>query len=414
MENMFETEKLEVLHMITEMENNPDLLDRATFENEVYHKLNNIREKASKLVMDNLSEDNNFNIMISSGSKGKTINMGQMTGCIGQQAVEGKRIKKKVIGRTLSYYHRDDDSAMARGFVQRAFLNGARWSEFIFVNMSGREGLIDTAIKTAESGYVQRKLIKAMEDVMIKYDGTCRNSNNRVIQFVYGDNGIDTTKQTEHTLTIIRMSNTDIKNTFGFSDEELKKHKWNEKDQAKYLKFIVNARDHLRYIQMCTRFDYKIIVDSFMLPCNFYRIIDNNTGRKTSKDEPITPEYVQNQLERVVSHEEVQLTSMTPDEAVDSKSWKYNDESMVKTLFRYALYEFLAPKRCINEYKFNKEQFDRVITEVIRSYNRAIAEPGEMVGIIAAQSTGEPVTQIIEELSETGGGGFARVQLKDE
>ena len=74
---------------------------------------------------------------------------------------------------------------------------------------------------------------KAMEDVMIKYDGTCRNSNNRVIQFVYGDNGIDTTKQTEHTLTIIRMSNTDIKNTFGFSDEELKKHKWNEKDQAK-------------------------------------------------------------------------------------------------------------------------------------------------------------------------------------
>lgn len=144
---LFETKKLEVDHMITEMENNPDLLDADIFEQTLYSELNAIRDNASKLIMANLKPNNNFNIMISSGSKGDPSNMGQMGGCIGQQAVEGKRIQKKLNNRTLFFFAQNDDSAKGRGFVEEPYVLGANPVGFIFHNMASREGLIDTAIK---------------------------------------------------------------------------------------------------------------------------------------------------------------------------------------------------------------------------------------------------------------------------
>jgi hypothetical protein len=174
---LFEEKKLNVLHLITEMENNPDILDKETFEQSVYAELNTVRDDASKMIMNNLSEDNNFNIMITSGSKGGPVNMGQMSGLVGQQAVEGERLKKKVNGRSLPYFFQNDDSALAGGFIEQPYLRGTHAISFIIHNMSSREGLIDTAIKSVtgdtpiiitDNGKPKRVLIGEWIDLLMK------------------------------------------------------------------------------------------------------------------------------------------------------------------------------------------------------------------------------------------------------
>src|ERR1700751_3925631 len=115
----------------------------------------------------------------------------QMMACVGQQNVEGKRIPFGFKDRTLPHFTKDDYGPESRGFVENSYLRGLTPQEFFFHAMGGREGLIDTAVKTAETGYIQRRLVKALEDVMVKYDGTIRNSLGDVIQFSYGEDGMD-------------------------------------------------------------------------------------------------------------------------------------------------------------------------------------------------------------------------------
>lgn len=112
--------------------------------------------------------------MVVAGSKGSNINISQVIACVGQQNVEGKRIPFGFRKRTLPHFIKDDYGPESRGFVENSYLAGLTPSEFYFHAMGGREGLIDTAVKTAETGYIQRRLIKAMESVMVHYDGTVR------------------------------------------------------------------------------------------------------------------------------------------------------------------------------------------------------------------------------------------------
>lgn len=129
--------------------------------------------------------------------------------CVGQQSVEGRRIPFGFRHRTLPHFTKDDFSPEARGFVENSYLHGLTPQEFFFHAMAGREGLIDTAVKTAETGYIQRRLVKALEDVMVCYDGTVRNSLGDLIQFVYGKDGMDG--------AFIEKQNID---TFGLNDKE--------------------------------------------------------------------------------------------------------------------------------------------------------------------------------------------------
>ena len=129
--------------------------------------------------------------MVVAGSKGSFINISQMSACVGQQIVEGKRVPFGFKFRTLPHFTKDDYSPEARGFVENSYLRGLTPQEFFFHAMAGREGLIDTAVKTAETGYIQRRLVKALEDVMVAYDGTVRNSLGDIVQFIYGEDGMD-------------------------------------------------------------------------------------------------------------------------------------------------------------------------------------------------------------------------------
>ena len=129
--------------------------------------------------------------MIRSGSKGGQNNLAQMAACVGQQQIEGKRVEDLLEDRTLPHFHKFRNDPLARGFVKDSYASGLSPPAFWFHAMAGRIGMIDTAISTAEVGYITRRFIKATEDLEVKYDNTVRNSNDQVIQFIYGDDGFD-------------------------------------------------------------------------------------------------------------------------------------------------------------------------------------------------------------------------------
>jgi len=247
---------------------------------------------------------------------------------------------------------------------------------------------------TAESGYIQRKLIKAMEDAMIKYDGTVRTATNAIVQFIYGDSGADTTKQYDHTVKIIEMGDKEIEKKFKFTTQELKNYKGYTNDENESLyQLILQMRDVLRDTQIKTRMNYMTINSTFMSPVNLYRIIENNRN-STAKGEDLHPAYVVQRLDEILEYKNTKLVAMSKKESEDKNGIKYIDDQIAKTFLRIALYDSLAPKRSIIEFGLNKVNFDEIVDEIIKSYNKNIIESGEMVGLIAAQSIGEPTTQL--------------------
>lgn len=154
---------------------------KESFENQVNKKLNDARDKSGNLALDGLVSSNRLRCMVLAGSKGSNINISQIMACVGQQNVEGGRIPFSFNRRTLPHFAKDDFGPESKGFVQSSYLCGLDPEELYFHAMGGREGLIDTAVKTAETGYISRRLIKALEDVMVQYDGTVRTSKHELI-----------------------------------------------------------------------------------------------------------------------------------------------------------------------------------------------------------------------------------------
>lgn len=147
-----------------------------SFEASVNKALNEARDETGKVAYESLGDENKIQNMVSCGSKGTNINISQIMACVGQQNVEGKRISFGFGDRSLPHFSRHDFGPESKGFVSSNYIGGLDPSEFFYHAMGGREGLIDTAIKTAETGYIQRRLVKALEDIMVRYDGTVRNS----------------------------------------------------------------------------------------------------------------------------------------------------------------------------------------------------------------------------------------------
>jgi DNA-directed RNA polymerase II subunit RPB1 len=199
-----------------ELEPTPGNTLRQTFENQVNRILNEARDKTGSSAQRSLSEFNNFKIMVTAGSKGSKINISQVIACVGQQNVEGKRIPFGFRHRTLPHFIKDDYGPESKGFVENSYLAGLTPNEFFFHAMGGREGLIDTAVKTSETGYIQRRLIKAMEGLMVHYDGTIRNSNSQLIQLCYGEDGMDGMWMEFQQLPTIKPSDAAFKRRFYF------------------------------------------------------------------------------------------------------------------------------------------------------------------------------------------------------
>ena len=156
--------------------------------------LNEIRTKIGTIVKKEFPEENPVNYMIKSGGGGNILNITQMASCVGQQAFAGGRIDIGYTKRTLAFFKKGDLSPKARGFIKSPFIKGLRPDEFFFQAITGRDSLMDTALRTPKSGYLYRRLANALQDIRIEYDGTVRDSGNNIIQFSFGDDGLDVSR----------------------------------------------------------------------------------------------------------------------------------------------------------------------------------------------------------------------------
>jgi DNA-directed RNA polymerase II subunit RPB1 len=376
----------------------PGMTIRESFESKVERELNRARDDSGQYAQKNLKDDNNVKQMVTAGSKGSYINISQMSVCVGQQSVEGRRIPFGFRHRTLPHFTKDDFSPEARGFVENSYLRGLTPQEFFFHAMAGREGLIDTAVKTAETGYIQRRLVKALEDVMVHYDGTVRNSLGDLIQFVYGEDGMDGAfieRQKIETFGLdndtfehnYRVDVTDGKNGFlpntlqiGVDDSSLElqmklDEEYNEllNDRRLLRQFIFPQADGL---------------NPHYLPVNLHRIIQNATQIfhiDKRKPSDLEPAYIV----EAVQHLNNRLAVVVGDDPLTREV-----QANSSLTFRMHVRATMATRRVLEQFHLTREAFDWVLGEVEAKFNQSLVNPGEMCGTLAAQSIGEPATQM--------------------
>jgi DNA-directed RNA polymerase subunit A' len=177
-----------------QLQNLPGRSVEETLEMEIMRATGQARDAAGETASQFLGMDNSAVMMARCGARGSMLNLSQMAGLVGQQAVRGKRIHRGYQKRTLPHFKWGDLGAEAKGFVAASYKSGLNPTEYFFHSMGGREGLVDTAVRTSRSGYMQRRLINALEDLKVAQDGTVRNTAGTIIQFVYGEDGVDPTR----------------------------------------------------------------------------------------------------------------------------------------------------------------------------------------------------------------------------
>jgi len=353
------------------------------FESKVNSILNKTIKETGQIGLENLDPNNRATFMVNSGSKGKLTNVAQMVACLGQQNVDGKRIPHSSNDRTLPHYYKYDDSAESRGFVSNSFISGQTPQEFFFHAMGGREGLIDTAVKTSTTGYVQRQLVKAMEDLKIGYDYSVRNSSGSIVQYTYGVDGMDATYIESQPLIITKLNIDQIQDMFYYNKDTnwnniLKlntKNKLLKKDNYQEIlddsfKKILNHREYL--ISVIFRNEPE---NNINFPVHLQRIIENNVSNKKSKSN-ITP-----------------LDILKKNESIIQKCF-IRDKFKNNKIFEILVDVHLSPKILLNKYNISKEEYETISEIIIDKYNSSKISPGEMVGALAAQSIGEPATQM--------------------
>ncbi|KAI1965369.1 DNA-directed RNA polymerase II core subunit rpo21 [Ophidiomyces ophidiicola] len=374
----------------------PGMSVRQTFESKVSRALNNARDEAGTETEKSLKDLNNAVQMARSGSKGSTINISQMTAVVGQQSVEGKRIPFGFKYRTLPHFTKDDYSPESRGFVENSYLRGLTPTEFFFHAMAGREGLIDTAVKTAETGYIQRKLVKALEEVMVKYDGTVRNSLGDVIQFLYGEDGLDGAFIENQRVDIIKCSDEQFRNRFRVDlmdptkslSAEVLEQATEIAGDMEVQRYLDEEWEQLQKARTFLRSVAKEDEEMMQLPINVQRILESAKTTFRIREGTISDLHPADVIPQVQSLLD-RLVVVRGDDIISKEA-----QESATLLFKAQLRSRLAFKRLVVEYSLNKLAFQHVLGAVESRFAKAAANPGEMVGVLAAQSIGEPATQM--------------------
>jgi DNA-directed RNA polymerase II subunit RPB1 len=398
----------------------------AEYEAKIVNVINEINKECGSIGIKSLLESNRFLRMADAGSKGSALNIQQMVCFVGPQDINGRRITNGFDDRTLPHFAKYDDSLPARGFIQSSYIDGLNPQEMFFHAMAGRIGLIDTAVKTSTTGYIQRKIIKGMEDLVVAYDMTVRNNKNRIVQFSYGEDSIDTIRVENQEFPLPEMSIQEIYVHFNIpvsiqSDKKdmglfavfenavatstgsnvvggakankptkitkatkvnttstLGRHKSqlaasNEKCKY-YTDFMIAKRDEIvKYI-----FNYNV-GNVIRAPVAFTHIINNVAGQF-----------------KLNSYSLVDITILETFEMLEDTFSVL--ESILcappNAMFKVLFYFYLSPKELIFNKRFNRAALTTLLDRVVMHYKLAIVAPGEMVGMIAAQSIGEPTTQL--------------------
>lgn len=325
-----------------------------TKENMIQSLLSKARDEAGTLVYSSVGPQNNIKQMVEAGSKGSIMNICQISACVGQQVVEGKRLHYGFKDRTLPCFNKFDDSPESRGYVINSFLRGLSPQEMFFHAMGGREGVIDTAVKTSETGYIQRRLVKSMEDLIVQIDGTVCDSNGSIIQFIYGEDGIDGTCIEWNTFPTMFLSNSELLDGYYTHDQP---QEWD---------LLCEDQTHLRNV---------LKDDRYPMPLNIQRLLVK-AARDTGTKDTLPGDYI---FEKVLALRK----KLVPKEYL----WK-------KSLFGALLTSYLSTRQIMYRHKLDKLTFDTLLHVIESKYYKSLACYGENVGVIAAQSIGEPATQM--------------------
>ena len=377
-------------------ENNTAYSNVEYFEMQVSNILNKATEKASKVGRNNISEHNRFKAIVDSGAKGSVTNILQMMSCLGQQSVEGKRVPYGFENRTLPHFNKYDDSPNARGFIENSYINGLSAHELFFHAIAGRIGLIDTAVKTSQTGYAQRKIVKSLEDITIAYDMTARNHMGKIVQFTYGDDGFDSTRVEDQVIPIVHWSVEDVYMHYDIVGINEKSTEKNEL-AAIFTKPTMTRINRQRLATQAETMDrIKDMLD------NRTKLVENVFNHKDDKcvRAPVAFQHIITNIQGQMQLTRASMVDITPLEAYQmiaegyQRIVQFTKYTKPNPLFKI-LYDFyLSPKDLLFHRRFNRKALVLLLETIFLKYKQAVVHPGEMVGVIAAQSVGEPTTQL--------------------
>uniref|UniRef100_A0A2K5YAY0 DNA-directed RNA polymerase subunit n=1 Tax=Mandrillus leucophaeus TaxID=9568 RepID=A0A2K5YAY0_MANLE len=384
-QNTIKKAKQDVIEVIEKAHNNeleptPGNTLRQTFENQVNRILNDARDKTGSSAQKSLSEYNNFKSLVFP-HMGKVFVCIRVIAVVGQQNVEGKRIPFGFKHRTLPHFIKDDYGPESRGFVENSYLAGLTPTEFFFHAMGGREGLIDTAVKTAETGYIQRRLIKSMESVMVKYDATVRNSINQVVQLRYGEDGLAGESVEFQNLATLKPSNKAFEKKFRFDyTNERALRRTLQEDLVKDVLSNAHIQNELEREFERMREDREVLRVIFptgdskvVLPCNLLRMIWN--AQKIFHINPRLPSDL-HPIKVVEGVKELskKLVIVNGDDPLSRQA-----QENATLLFNIHLRSTLCSRRMAEEFRLSGEAFDWLLGEIESKFNQAIvsAEAGE-------------------------------------
>jgi DNA-directed RNA polymerase II subunit RPB1 len=392
------SKKTEVKNLIDQIhlgifENKTGKSNEIEFETQVNNVLSRAVNDAGKIGKKSLDKENRFVIMVNAGSKGSDLNISQMISCVGQQNIDNKRIPYGFENRTLPHFTKFDDSPSARGFVENSFISGLTPEELFFHAMGGRIGIIDTAVKTSQTGYIQRRLIKGLEDLKVEYDMTVRNNQNKIIQYSYGEDGFDTVKVEKQILPLAQLT---LEEIYAHFQMPLDDSKQNDVFTTAYTKPTIKR---LKKQSADLSVKCKSLIDMMIQVRE--AMIKNVFGNKDNKvvQIPVAFSYIINNIKGQQYINVNSMVDITPMEAYDIIDNGFTTIELIHyvpptALFKALYYYYLNPKDLLMVKRFNRKALVILIDTVVLTYKKAIVAPGEMVGMIAAQSIGEPTTQM--------------------
>ncbi|OTA90479.1 hypothetical protein M434DRAFT_367966 [Hypoxylon sp. CO27-5] len=342
-----------------------------TLENNISGTLSLVRRNAGDYCIKTLSKNNAPWIMASSGSKGSNINVAQMIAVVGQQIIGGQRVADGFQDRTLPHFHKNTRQAPAKGFVQNSFYTGLLPTEFLFHAISGREGLVDTAVKTAETGYMSRRLMKSLEDLSTQYDDTVRTSGGGVVQFQFGADKLDPVDMEGDAVPV------DFNRTWSHAENLT----WKNSDKALLPFEILDLTESILKKER-DRYQRRGLVHGEPLEYGDqtdYAIDEHESARKFLH-------AVYEHMEGLAKKLAVFRSAAGLDPLIKTpKSMAAINRKEKGTLGR------LASERVV---KVSERTLRYFIALCLEKYAKARVEPGHAVGAVGAQSIGEPGTQM--------------------
>jgi DNA-directed RNA polymerase III subunit RPC1 len=346
-----------------------------TLENAISGILSRVRQQAGEYCIDTLSKWNAPLIMAKSGSKGSNINVAQMVAVVGQQIIGGQRVPDGFQDRSLPHFPKNARQPPSKGFVKNSFFTGLTPTEFLFHAISGREGLVDTAVKTAETGYMSRRLMKSLEDLSVQYDNTVRNSSSTIVQFQFGADKLDP----------VDMEGNAVPVHFNRTWTHAEALTFNNADPS-LLPYQITAHCEKLLANQKSLYTRKGLLNDEPLPYDNpsdYGIDEHESARDFLAT--IT-KYVNGLASRMaILRKNMGLPEYVDDPEVTRMHYELSEEPEEDQQRRI---------RVEHTTKVSLPTLEMFIKLCLEKYEKAKVEPGHAVGAVGAQSIGEPGTQM--------------------